>query len=198
MLPALPYYVAAQAVKHSYTLFLFTKSDIKTTLIPIVSSFYPILCPRPRFLIACPQTLFAAAAAPTFVGSNMPQAIFWLWLHLLQFDVSNQSLNLEEDEQNKRWRPLPAKRLSLRQARILRWILVPLCLAVSQRLYSRQVLCASVSLIFFTIIYNELSGHSHWLVRNILNACGAASFEVGATLLTCEFLIPLSAQKRAY
>ena len=37
MLLALPYYVAAEAVKHSYTLFLFTRSDIKTTLIPIVS-----------------------------------------------------------------------------------------------------------------------------------------------------------------
>lgn len=118
----------------------------------------------------------------------MPQAIFWLWLHLLQFDVSNQSLNPEEDEQNKGWRPLPSKRVSLRQARALRWILVPLCLGVSW-LYSQQILYASVSLISFTIIYNELSGHSHWLVRNVVNACGAASFEVGATLLACKSLM---------
>ncbi|KAJ3557578.1 hypothetical protein NM688_g1400 [Phlebia brevispora] len=165
MLLALPYYVGAEAVKHSYTLFLFTKSDIKTTLIPI--------------------TLFATAAAPDFVGSNLPQAIFWLWLHLLQFDVSNQSMSPEEDEQNKRWRPLPSKRLTLRQARILRWLLVPVCLAVSC-LYSLPIIYASISLISFTVIYNELSGHSHWLVRNVVNACGAASFEVGTTLLASQ------------
>ncbi len=36
MILALPYYVGAEVTKHAYTLFLFTKSDIKTTLIPIV------------------------------------------------------------------------------------------------------------------------------------------------------------------
>lgn len=118
----------------------------------------------------------------------MPQAIFWLWLHLLQFDVSNQSLSPEEDEQNKRWRPLPSKRLSVRQARVLRWLLVPICLIVSAR-YSLQIFGASLSLITFTLIYNELAGHSHWFVRNVVNACGAASFEVGTTLLACKSLI---------
>ena len=63
-------------------------------------------------------------------------------------------------------------------------LLIPICLAVSS-LYSRQIVGASLSLITFTIIYNELAGHSHWFVRNLVNACGAASFEVGTTLLTC-------------
>ena len=122
------------------------------------------------------------------MGSNLPQAIFWLWLHLLQFNVSNQSLNPKEDEQNKCWRPIPAKRVSLRQARILRWLLIPACIAVSC-LYSRQIIAASISLITFTIIYNELAGHTHWLVRNVVNACGAASFEVGTTLLACAYTL---------
>lgn len=119
----------------------------------------------------------------------MPKAIFWLWLHLLQFDVSNQSLSPEEDEQNKRWRPIPAKRVTVRQARILRWLLVPICLTVSS-LYTLPILYASVSLIFFTLIYNEFAGGSHWLVRNVVNACGAASFEVGTTLLACKTFHP--------
>lgn len=51
-------------------------------------------------------------------------------------------------------------------------------------LYSIETTLASVALVTFTIIYNELSAHSsHWLLRNVVNAAGFASFEVGATLV---------------
>ncbi|KAF9558398.1 hypothetical protein CPC08DRAFT_736438 [Agrocybe pediades] len=148
---------------HLYTAFLFTKSDIKTTLIPI--------------------TFFATAAAPITDIARLPHVMFWIWLHLLQFDVSNQTMSPEEDEMNKKDRPLPSKRLTLDQALILRYLLVPACFLVSIA-YSVEALYASISLVFLTFLYDELGAHSaHWAIRNAVNAGGFAAFEAGATLL---------------
>ncbi|KAI0062573.1 hypothetical protein BV25DRAFT_1803812 [Artomyces pyxidatus] len=143
--------------------FYFTKSDIKTTLIP--------------------NTLFAVAAAPISGLDRLPHVMFWIWFHLLQFDVSNQSLQPEEDMLNKAYRPIPSGRITLRNAVRLRWLLVPTCWALSA-LYSTEVLGASMAFITFTILYNERSGHSgHFLIRNLVNAAGYAAFETGATLI---------------
>ncbi|KZV68641.1 hypothetical protein PENSPDRAFT_676377 [Peniophora sp. CONT] len=146
-----------------HTLFLFTKSDIKTTVIPVAS--------------------LAVAGGPLADPFRLVHVIFWIWLHVLQFDVSNQTMDPEEDAQNKRDRPLPAGRMSLPNAVRLRWLLVPLCFGLSI-LYSGRTLCASVALVALTIIYNELATHKmHWGIRNAVNALGFASFEVGATLI---------------
>ncbi|KIJ40020.1 hypothetical protein M422DRAFT_60625 [Sphaerobolus stellatus SS14] len=107
-----------------YTLFLFTKSDIKTTLIPV-------------------------------------------------------TINPEEDEQNKRERPLPSRRLSLQSALICRWLIVPVCWVYSY-LYSFEVLYSSMTLAFLTMLYNECGFSSYWISKNILNAAGVASYETGA------------------
>lgn len=133
------------------------------------------------------QSFFALAASPSLDFGSTPEAVIWLWLHLLQFNVSNQSMDPEEDELNKRDRPLPSGRISLKNARILRWALVPLCFGVSI-LYSLEVLYASVAMIASTIVYNELGAHNQWFVRNLLNGFGVASFEAGTTLVTCEFI----------
>ncbi|CAL1698780.1 unnamed protein product [Somion occarium] len=143
-----------------YTLFLFTKSDIKTTLVPV--------------------SFFALAAAPSLRLSYMPEAVIWLWLHLLQFNVSNQTMDPEEDQFNKRDRPLPSGRISLKTAQILRWSLVPICWLYSL-LYSVEVLCASLGMIAATIVYNELGAHGQWLTRNVLNGLGVASFELASS-----------------
>ncbi|KAI9059890.1 hypothetical protein FKP32DRAFT_1679428 [Trametes sanguinea] len=146
-----------------YTLFLFTKSDIKTTVIPV--------------------SFLAFASAPLQHASRIPHVVFWVWLHVLQFDVSNQTLDPDEDAMNKRDRPLPAKRITFEKAILLRWLLVPTCWLLSS-LYSRQTLYASIALVALTIIYDELGAHrQHWLIRNLVNALGFASFEVGATLV---------------
>ncbi|CAL1711928.1 unnamed protein product [Somion occarium] len=149
--------------KHTYTLYLFTKSDIRTTLIPI--------------------TCFALAAAPDLQLGHILHSVCWIWIHLLQFDVSNQTLSEEEDKQNKSDRPLPAGRMTLRNALIFRWILVPVCWLYSL-CYSVETFYASVALVALTYIYDEMGAHSgHWIVRNVVNACGFASFEMGATLV---------------
>jgi 4-hydroxybenzoate polyprenyltransferase len=119
--------------------------------------------------------------------SRLPSVMFWIWLHLLQFDVSNQTQKPEEDEMNKRDRPLPSKRISLRNALILRWALVPACLGLSA-VYSVQTLYASIALVTLTIIYDDLRASARgWIVRNVVNACGFASFEVGSTLVAGIF-----------
>ncbi|KAF8590044.1 hypothetical protein K439DRAFT_1651394 [Ramaria rubella] len=144
----------------SMTLYLFTKSDFKTILLPV--------------------TIFASIMAPIHRFDRLPQIIFWIWLHLLQFCVSNQSINPEEDAINKPWRPIPTGRVTVEQAQNLRWFLIVSCLVLS--IY-RGVLPASILICLSTIAYNDLRLHEHIMMRNVCNAVGYASFELGATQL---------------
>ncbi|KAJ7616114.1 UbiA prenyltransferase family-domain-containing protein [Roridomyces roridus] len=149
-------------IYHAHTLWLFTESDLMTTMIPI--------------------PLFAIVAAPLTSLHNLPHAVFWLWFHLLHFNTSNQTATLE-DETNKPDRPLPAGRISLKVALILRWTLLPMCWALS-RAYSKEVMYASLWLTAFTSMYNELGGSGkHFAVRYLLNGLGFAAFEAGTTLV---------------
>ncbi|KAJ7174609.1 UbiA prenyltransferase family-domain-containing protein [Mycena filopes] len=150
------------AIYHTNTLWLFTRSDFMTTMIPI--------------------SLFAIVAAPLTSPRNLPHLIFWLWFHLLHFNTSNQTASLE-DETNKPDRPLPAGRISLRAAVRLRWTLMPLCWALSLA-YSKETMFASMALSAFTAMYNELGGSgSHFVVRYALNGLGFAAFEAGTALV---------------
>lgn len=99
----------------------------------------------------------------------------------------------EEDAQNKQDRPLPAGRISLRNAVRLRWALVPTCFALSA-LYSSQAVYASFALVVLTIIYNELEAHKPLIIRNIVNALGFATFEIGATLIAGTYTEPSTVQ----
>jgi len=157
-LPDLPF--------HAKTLHLFVKSDYKTTVIPI--------------------TLFAIAAAPNLRIAHIHHTIAWVWLHILQFDVANQIVGVDEDRQNKPDRPIPAGRISIEDATVLRWVLVPICLLYSFS-YSVQTFWASFLLSALTIFYNELGAHAGvWVLRNCTNALGYASFEMGATLIASD------------
>ncbi|KLO06879.1 hypothetical protein SCHPADRAFT_945726 [Schizopora paradoxa] len=144
------------------TLFLFTKSDFKTTVFP--------------------ATLMAAACAPLQTPSHLLHAFFWVWLHILQFCVSNQSVNPLEDKVNKQDRPLAANRISLEHALVLRWSLVPICWLWSL-CYGTQVLYASVWLSALTLLHNEFSASQHWVGKNGIVALGATAFELGAILV---------------
>lgn len=107
-------------------------------------------------------------------------------MHILHFDVANQYLNPSEDKMNKKDRPLPSGRISPENAKILRWALLPACLALSAS-YGPLVLNTSIVFAVLTILYNELHAHTwHWFIRNIINASGMALFEIGATLIACE------------
>ncbi|KAI0259447.1 UbiA prenyltransferase family [Gloeopeniophorella convolvens] len=160
--------MAAQALSHNlYTLFLFTKSDMKT-LIP-------------------PVTLFAAAAAPKGSPLRLLHVIFWMWVHCLQLAFANQTLPraIAEDTLNHRDRPIPAGRITVRTARMLRWAMIPICVLISAA-YGPRTMLASLGSSLFMLAYNEGGGaNSHWLIRNALNAVGYAVAEAGATLVAC-------------
>ncbi|KAF8582843.1 hypothetical protein K439DRAFT_1350349 [Ramaria rubella] len=144
------------------TLFLFTKSDFKTILLPV--------------------TVFAISTAPLSDSATLPHLVFWIWLHILQCALANQIMGKDEDAINKPDRPIPSGRITIAQAWVLRWACVVPCLLLSAW-YGREVLRASAALAFFLYIYNELGYNSHWLSRNVLNGAGLACFEVGATLI---------------
>ncbi|KAJ8088046.1 hypothetical protein PM082_013597 [Marasmius tenuissimus] len=152
-----------------FTLFLYTKSDIKTTLIPIAIVGY--------------------VAAPVHSLQHAIEEFLWIWLHLLQFTTSNQSCSqtaVVEDAKNKPDRPIPSGRMSLTGTRILRWTLVPVCLIASYQ-FSTAVLAASVAVIAITVWYNEFhGGGTYWPIRNWLNGIGFGAFETGAVLLAGE------------
>ena len=102
----------------------------------------------------------------------------WVYLHLLQFCISNQTLDSVEDIKNKPWRPIASGRITLYQAIRLRWVLLVICVLYSA---SCGVLEAGILLSIATILHNELNLGSHWLSRNILVAVGYTSFSVGCT-----------------
>src|ERR1700744_6205860 len=118
----------------AHTLFLFTKSDFKTILLPIV--------------------LFAHLNPASSI-SQAPHTILWTWVHLLQFCISNQSCNPLEDVRNKPWRPIARGRLTNARARRLRWVMVPICLALSCW-YGRHIVFVSIVFAFGVFLHNEL------------------------------------------
>ncbi|KAL4063855.1 UbiA prenyltransferase family-domain-containing protein [Scleroderma citrinum] len=145
-----------------YTVFLFTRSDIRICLIPV--------------------TLFAIAAAPLSSPIRLIDTTFWVWLHLLQFNVANQIKAPEEDKINKPSRPIPSGRITVHQATILRWALVPICLAYSA-LYSPQLTWVSLVMLLFTTWYNEHGGDKESFSKNLLTAIMYGCLELGGTLV---------------
>lgn len=134
---------------HIMTLFLFTKSDVLTVLIPI--------------------TLSAFAAAPHPIVTRIPDIIIWIWLHLLKHDIYNQMQDPEEDQKNKPYRPLPAGRITAQNAADVRWLLVPVCLVFSA-MYGSKALACSACLEALSIWYNEFGGDKTGLSKNLLTA----------------------------
>ncbi|KAI0020247.1 UbiA prenyltransferase family-domain-containing protein [Xylariomycetidae sp. FL0641] len=161
---------------HLTTAFLFTKSDFKTVIIP--------------------QATFALAAATymirvgqrsvTLALFRAPYMLGWMWLHLLVEDITNQRLedSVKEDALNKPWRPLPAGRITTREAEAALRVLVPLSVSIS---YCSGVFLPSVTLMMLIWLYNDLKGSDSgpW-IRNMINAGGLACFGWGALNILLE------------
>lgn len=126
--------------------------------------------------------MFAWCTVPRTDLRAFAQSVFWTWLYLLQFCVSNQSLSPDEDERNKPWRPLPSRRISFRHALIIRWTLLPLCIVLS---VFHNVTAVGLILTLGILLHNELRLDAHWFTRNVLNALGYAVFDAGATAIAC-------------
>lgn len=119
-------------------------------------------------------------AAPIQHYAGLLDALAWIWLHLLQCNVSNQYKSVSEDIVNRPWRPLPSGRIPASAARWLRWSLVPICLAVSTR-HGAEVVLASATLTATTVLYDEVGLAGHFIGKNLCAVPGYFAFEVGAT-----------------
>ncbi|KAJ7259638.1 UbiA prenyltransferase family-domain-containing protein [Mycena rebaudengoi] len=148
------------------TAFYFTKSDFKTIVFPVI--------------------LYGIAASCQIRPDRIPQLTVWVWLHLLQICTANQMCNAEEDRLNKPYRPIPSGLISAHDTKVLRWILAPICLALSWKL---NVFYAGLSLAVSFILYNELGLGSYWHSKNIMNAIGIVSWNVGAAKMMREGII---------
>lgn len=150
---------------HSYTLYLLTKSDIKTVLVP-----------QPVFVVAA---MISAGAASHEVQTRFIPMFFWIWLHLVVEDLSNQRKpgSIAEDAINKPWRPLPSGRLSSREALGL------LCASITLAMVTSLLLGAvapSVSFLVLVWLYNEAEVcKTSPILRNLLNVLGLACFGWG-------------------
>ena len=97
--------------------------------------------------------------------------------------LANQTMSPEEDEMNKKDRPLPSKRITLETAIALRWI-VPLANLAWSACYSWQVFYASLASCVVVTAYNEMRlASGHWAGRNASIGLGMSVVEAGACLI---------------
>ncbi|KAL9007546.1 MAG: hypothetical protein Q9173_007212 [Seirophora scorigena] len=172
---------------HAYTLWLFTRSDLKTVVAPTVT-----------FALRC---ALAAAAEPDPTNNNnndlrdggggclvkrIPIAVLWTWATLLMENIANQRLPhcILEDNINKPWRPIAAKRITAQRSRNLLLYVVPLTGLLS---WVVGVTREFAALAIFTWLYNDLGGSGEvWHVRNALNAVALCTFFAGATAIVLD------------
>lgn len=153
---------------HIKTLYLFTKSDFKTVILP--QSF---------FAIALAHHSGGLVGGPAQVSCRIALALTWLWTHLLVENIANQRLpeSALEDAVNKPWRPLPSERLTGAEATLLLRFVLPAAYMLSLVVGATA---PSTTLMTLMWLYNDLEGAScgPW-TRNLLNAVGLACFGWG-------------------
>jgi 4-hydroxybenzoate polyprenyltransferase len=103
-----------------------------------------------------------------------------MFINLFHINVSNQYKSAEEDSINHAWRPIPAGRISVRNATILRWALLPISLLASIP-FGWDLALTNIGLLITIVIYDNFAGAHHWVVKNMLNVSGYALLEYGAS-----------------
>ncbi|KAI1097432.1 UbiA prenyltransferase family-domain-containing protein [Jackrogersella minutella] len=161
---------------HAKTLFLFTRSDLKTVVFPQAVFALAIAMSKARFTdyLKPPQLDIGNAAL------RLGLMFIWIFLHLLLGDISNQRLlgSVLEDKINKPWRPMPSGRLTENEAKSLLKAVVLAAIGFSLLFNSSM---PSFTLITMFWLYNDLEGNAAgpWQ-RNAFNAAGLTCFSWGA------------------
>ena len=161
---------------HAYSIWLFTRSDLKTIVLP--SSIFGII------------NAFSASAyhLEPVVSVHFPlqllkvylTAAFWAWTNLLPFAIDNQLSpeSIAEDTINKPWRTLPSKRMTPNQARNL---IAPLYTVAVINSYFLGGLPQCLILIVIGIWDNRFEGaDASALSRNCINGAGFMCYNSGA------------------
>ncbi|KAI0543530.1 UbiA prenyltransferase family-domain-containing protein [Xylaria curta] len=172
---------------HIYSVWLFTRSDLKTIVIPATLSgvFNTI------FLFLNVENQFEVRW--TQVPRQAIVALFWVWINLLPFNIDNQrrAEAIVEDMLNKPWRTMPSGRMTAMEAKILMFCLYVTALYISMRIGGTKQ-CLTLMLLGF--MYNELRlADRNWFSRNVINALGFYCFTSGAldvSLLSSAQVIP--------
>ncbi|KAI0383201.1 UbiA prenyltransferase family [Hypomontagnella monticulosa] len=158
----------AKVISTLYTLWLFPRSDIPTMIVPV--TFLGIL--------TASSGQFGSSASSE-VLLRFPQTFSWVWLNVFVFSISNQRSkeSILEDSINKPWRPLPAGKLNMHQARQLLLVAIPLILAICS--FCLGAAQETTLCLVLTWMYNDLGGaDEHFILRNVIN--GAAYFAYGS------------------
>ncbi|KAL8671616.1 MAG: hypothetical protein Q9168_003889 [Polycauliona sp. 1 TL-2023] len=171
---------------HSYSIWLFTVSDLKTIVAPslvfgignaLAVASYDLKTPFDR--------------PDRDIIGRTPLVALWIWINLLPFNINNQTAAgaVAEDKINKPWRTVPAGRMTIPQAR--RLMLWSYCLAVLISVFAGGVR-QSVGLIILGTWYNNFGGgDKSCLIRNIINGCGYVCFTSGAMEVALGLPLPL-------
>ena len=181
------------------TLYLFTKSDFKTFIIP--DAFFGLFGMLSGPVMSTPAT-------PTNLPVNLqpkltnilycfPAGLLWAWLNCLLFDIANQRLPdaVEEDRINKPHRPIPAGRIS--SAVATRLLLFGFPAVFGFCLLWLGSAEEALMLTMFSYLYNDLGGSERYVVRNLLLAgmyvtycCGCVRVAIGVAPLVPVSSLP--------
>ena len=180
--------VVDTAAFHSYSLWLFTASDLKTIVGPSL-----VFGTANALAITSYNLDLPVDKTNRQVAERIPLVALWIWIHLLPFNINNQTAAgaVEEDRTNKPWRNMPAGRMTIPQAKCL--MLLSYSLATTTAIFSGGVK-QSIGLAILGTWYNNFAGgDKSCLVRNFVNACGYVCFTSGAMEVAIGTPLPLGA-----
>jgi 4-hydroxybenzoate polyprenyltransferase len=162
--------MALSFVKDSIiTLWLFTVNDFKTMIFPSIA-------------FAVSYSLGGSYDHITAIHllTRLPYLFGWTWINLLAFAVNNQRhpASITEDGLNKPWRPIPAGRISSRDAQILGSLAYPLAI-ITSFLVGGGLIQTLLLAVLGSIYNHPRAANWGFVVRNLLNAFGFTSFASG-------------------
>lgn len=164
---------------HMHTLWLFTKSDLKTVMAP--TTIFAICCGLAEHAAQDPSVDIQTTLLK--LSKRLPHVLIWTWSNLLLEDLANQRLpaSILEDSLNKPWRPLSSNRITPDETRHLLLWLIP---AVTLLSWHWNVAKESTLGFVFIWMYNDLEGSGEgWFIRNALNAIALANWDAAATAI---------------
>lgn len=159
---------------HFYTLFLFTKSDIKTVLLPQTIFSVSAFISRSGTAIFPNSTTAFTDECILHLLKRLPLMTLVLWSHLLLENFANQRLPgaVIEDKINKPWRPIPSGRITPQETQELLRRAVPLVLLLDSVL---GIFTQGLIAMLLIWLYNDLDGSGATpFERNLINAVGLA------------------------